>query len=82
MSEVRTKIGPGGRVVIPARYRKRIGVDVGDEVVLVLDGESVSLLTPRQAVKRAQALVRRYVPAAHRLTDELIEDRRKEATRD
>ena len=82
MSEVRTKIGPGGRVVIPARFRKRIGVDVGDEVVLVLDGESVRLLTPRQAVKQAQAIVRRYIPAADRLADELIEDRRREATRD
>ncbi len=82
MSEVRTKIGAGGRVVIPARYRKRIGVDVGDEVVLVLDGESVRLLTPRQAVKQAQAIVRRYIPAADRLADELIEDRRREATRD
>ena len=82
MSDIRTKIGPGGRVVIPARYRKRIGVDVGDEVVLVLDGETVRLLTPRQAVKQAQAMVRRYIPADDRLADELIEDRHREATRD
>ncbi len=82
MPEVRTKIGAGGRVVIPARYRKRIGVDVGDEIVLVLDGESVRLLTPRQAVKQAQAIVRRYIPAADRLADELIEERRREAKRD
>lgn len=40
------------------------------------------LLTPRQAVKQAQAIVRRYIPAADRLADELIEDRRREATRD
>jgi AbrB family looped-hinge helix DNA binding protein len=79
MPETRTKIGTGGRVVIPARYRKRIGVDVGDDVVLVLDGEEVRLLTPRQAVRRAQALVRRHVPAGTRLSDELIEDRRREA---
>jgi bifunctional DNA-binding transcriptional regulator/antitoxin component of YhaV-PrlF toxin-antitoxin module len=82
MSEIRTRIGLGGRVVIPARYRKKIGVEVGDEVVLVLDGESVRLLTPRQAVKQAQAIVRRYIPAADRLADDLIEDRRREATRD
>ncbi len=82
MPEARTKIGPGGRIVIPARYRKTIGVDVGDEVVLVLDGESVRLLTPRQAVKLSQAIVRRYIPAADRLAEELIEDRRREAKRD
>jgi AbrB family looped-hinge helix DNA binding protein len=78
MAEIRTKIGPGGRVVIPARYRKSIGIGVGDEVVLILDGEGVRLMTPRQAVKRAQDLVRRYVPEGISLADELIEDRRKE----
>ena len=82
MSDVRTKIGVGGRVVIPARYRKRIGVEVGDEVVLQLDGEGVRLLTPRQAVKQAQDLVRKYVPAGRSLSDELLEDRRKEAERE
>jgi AbrB family looped-hinge helix DNA binding protein len=82
MPEVRTRIGPGGRIVIPARYRETIGVDVGDEVVLVLEGESVRLLTPRQAVKQAQAIVRRYIPAADRLASDLIEDRRREAKRD
>ncbi len=78
MSEIKTKIGPGGRIVIPARYRKTIGIGVGDEVVLILDGEGVRLMTPRQAVKRAQELVRKYVPAGTNLADELIEERRKE----
>ena len=79
MSEVKTRIGPGGRIVIPARYRKSIGVDVGDEVILILDGECVRLLTPRQAVKHAQELVRRYVRPGTSLADELVRDRRQEA---
>jgi AbrB family looped-hinge helix DNA binding protein len=82
MSDTRTKIGPGGRIVIPARYRKTMGVGVGDEIVLVLEDESVRLLTPRQAVKRAQVLVRKYVPAGAKLADELIEERRKENERE
>jgi AbrB family looped-hinge helix DNA binding protein len=82
MTEVRTKVGPGGRIVIPARYRKTIGVEVGDEIVLILDGEGVRLLTPRQAVKQAQDLVRRYVPAGESLADELTEERQKESERE
>jgi antitoxin PrlF len=78
MSEIKTRIGPGGRIVIPARFRKTIGIGVGDEVVLILDGEGVRLMTPRQAVRRAQELVRKYVPAGTNLADELIEERRKE----
>jgi hypothetical protein len=59
-----------------------MGVGVGDEVVLVLEDEGVRLLTPRQAVKRAQVLVRKYVPAGASLADELIEERRKETGRE
>ena len=35
--------------------------------------------TPAQGVKRAQDLVRKYVPDDVRLIDELIEERRREA---
>jgi bifunctional DNA-binding transcriptional regulator/antitoxin component of YhaV-PrlF toxin-antitoxin module len=79
MVDLKTKIGPGGRIVVPVRYRKIMGVEVGDEVVLVLDGEGVRVMTPRQAVKRAQELVRKYVPGGRSLADELIEERRRES---
>ena len=37
---VRTAIGPGGRVVIPAAYRKALEVDEGDYIVMQMDGGS------------------------------------------
>jgi AbrB family looped-hinge helix DNA binding protein len=82
MSDAKTKVGSGGRIVIPARYRKAIGIEVGDEVVLMLDGEGLRLVTPRQAVKQAQDLVRKYVPAKTSLADELVAERKKEAERE
>jgi len=81
MSESRTRIGAGGRVVIPSRFRKRMGVEEGDEVVLILDGGEIRLLTPRQAIKQAQELVRRYIPPGTKLADELIQERQKETER-
>jgi AbrB family looped-hinge helix DNA binding protein len=40
MSSGHVKIAPGGRVVIPAQFRKTLGVRVGDSVVIELkDGE-------------------------------------------
>jgi hypothetical protein len=47
-------------------------------VFLVLDGNEVRLVTPRQAVKRAQSLVRQYVSKGRALADDLINDRRHE----
>jgi AbrB family looped-hinge helix DNA binding protein len=82
MSVVTTHLGKGGRLVIPAEYRKALGLEPGDPVVLALEGNAVRLATPRQAVKHAQALVGRYIPANRDLADELIRDRRAEVRRE
>ena len=82
MGEFKTKMGQGGRVVIPGAYRRRLGLRSGDEIILHLDDEGLHLYTPAQAVARAQALVRRYVPEGRSLSDELISERREEAVRE
>ncbi len=80
MAETKTRIGVGGRLVIPTAYRKALGLKPGDEVVLVLDGGEVRVVSKRQAIGRAQALVRRYVPKDRDLSGELIQERREEMT--
>lgn len=82
MDETKTRLGQGGRLVIPTEYRRRLGLEPGDEVLMRLDEEGLHLSTPAQAVARAQALVRRYVPEERSLSDELISERREEAARE
>ena len=82
MSDVATKISAGGRIVIPADFRRELGADVGDEVILrLVDGE-IHVLTKAQAVRKAQALVRRSVAKDRSLFKELLQERRKEAKRE
>lgn len=78
MAPFKTHLSHGGRIVIPAEYRKALGLKPGDDVVLVLEGNEVRLVTPHQAVKRAQSLVRQYVSNSRALADDLIKDRRRE----
>jgi len=78
MAEVRTKVAEGGRVVIPAEFRRALKLDVGDEVILRLGEGELTILTPRQAIRRAQQLVRKYIPEGRKLAEELITDRRAE----
>jgi AbrB family looped-hinge helix DNA binding protein len=77
----KTHIGPGGRVVLPAAVRERLSLEVGDEVVMNADGHAVTIMKPEDALRHARDLVRRYVPAGRRLSDELVVDRRREAKR-
>jgi AbrB family looped-hinge helix DNA binding protein len=74
-----TKIGPGGRIVIPAPMRKALGIGNGDRVQLqVVDGE-LRIVPQEVALRRVQEFVAKYVPKGVSLVDELIEERRREA---
>jgi AbrB family looped-hinge helix DNA binding protein len=78
MEQVRAKITEGGRIVIPAEYRRALGLHTGDEVILSLEDGELRIFTPLQAIKHAQELVRRFIPQGRSMTDELIAERRLE----
>lgn len=78
---MKTKIREGGRLVIPAEYRKALGLKPGDEVLLSLEDGEIRVVSTRQAVARAQTLLRRYIPKGRSLSEELIKERREEAAR-
>lgn len=79
---IQAKISEGGRVVIPLEIRKALGLQEGDVVLWEL-AEGEARLTPRrERLRRAQDLVRKYVPEGVSLVDELIAERRAEAERD
>jgi AbrB family looped-hinge helix DNA binding protein len=82
VDEIKTKLGQSGRIVIPTEYRKKLGLKSGDEIIMHLDEAGLHIYTPAQAVARAQALVRCYVPEGRNLSEELISERREEANRE
>jgi AbrB family looped-hinge helix DNA binding protein len=83
MSERHTKIDQTGRLLIPARLRKELGLHPGADVVLEAREGELRIRSYRAAVEHAQALIRRYIPDDERsLVDELIAERRAEAARE
>jgi len=77
--KTRMPVNENGRVVIPASFRKRLGIRVGDEVVLQIQGDELRITTLKRNIERAQRLVRKHVKAGTSLVDELIEERREAA---
>ena len=82
MSSRHVRIAPGGRVVIPAEFRRALGVEVGDDMVIELTNGELRLRSFDAALKRVQEIVRRYVPEGVSLADELVRERREEAARE
>ena len=82
MATVKTQLGKSGRIVIPAQFRKALGVRPGDVLVMSLHEGETRIFTRDQAIRNIQELVRRYVPEGVSLADELIAERRTEAARE
>ena len=82
MQQRATKVDRHGRVVIPAEYRRALGLREGDAVVIQLDDGALRILTHAQAIRRAQEIVAKYVSPERSLVDELIAERRAEAARE
>jgi antitoxin PrlF len=70
-----------GRVVIPANMRAAMGLQEGGKLVARLVDGAVVLEPIDVAIRRAQAMVRKYVPAGAPLVAELIIERREAAER-
>ena len=73
------RVNANGRVVIPAAFRKRLGIRVGDELVLRVEEDELRITTLKRNLARAQRLVRKHVKPGTSLVNELIAERRKAA---
>lgn len=83
MGVLTCKVDNQGRVMLPADWRKRFRVEPSATLV-VTETESGALIveTREQGLRRAQAMVARYVaPGAVSMSEELSRERR-EATGD
>ncbi len=76
------RVADGGRIVIPAEVRKRLGLDVGSDLVLTVEDDHATITNAKAARRRAQERVRRYVPPGRSLSRELTAERKKEAARE
>ncbi len=76
------RVNENGRVVIPASYRKALGIKAGDEVILRMEDGELRITTMKRRIERTQRLVRKYVKPGVSLVDELIAERREAAKRE
>ena len=78
----RARINENGRLVIPASFRKALGITPGDEVILQLEDDELRITTMKRRIERAQRRARQYVKPGTSLVDELLAERREAAKRE
>jgi AbrB family looped-hinge helix DNA binding protein len=76
------RLAEGGRLVVPAAFRKELGIEPGDQVFMeVVDGQ-LHVWSQKRAIARAQAQLRQLTGGKRSLVDELLAERRAEAEHD
>ncbi|MGB7556799.1 MAG: AbrB/MazE/SpoVT family DNA-binding domain-containing protein [Candidatus Korobacteraceae bacterium] len=77
--EARVRVNENGRIVIPAAFRKALGIEAGDEVVLSIQDDELRITTQQRRIQRARRRARQYVKSGTSLVDELLAERREAA---
>jgi AbrB family looped-hinge helix DNA binding protein len=80
--EIRIRINENGRVVIPATFRKVLGIDCGDEIVLRVEDDELRITSLKNRLARAQKRIAPYLKKGTSLSQELIAERRAASRRE
>ena len=75
----RVRLDAAGRIVVPAGFRKSLGIDAGQELLMSMDDGFVRLQTIDAALERVRAIARRRRRSGASVVDEFIAERRTEA---
>ena len=82
MTAVKGKVVEGGRIIVPAAFRKSMGLAKGDAVFMELHGDELRVRPARSALRRIQAKLHALGPSEGLPSDKLIAERQAEAERE
>ena len=82
MTAVKGKVVEGGGIIVPAAFRKSMGLPKGDTMFLELHSDELRVRPARSALRRIQAKLRALAPSEGYVSDELIAECRAEAERE
>ena len=75
----RVRVDSAGRVVVPAGFRRALGIGTGEELLMSMDDGFVRLQTIDAALERVRAIARGKRRSDASVVDEFIAERRAEA---
>lgn len=75
------RVDASGRLVLPLQVRTDQDIDNGDELVVTVEDGAIVLRSYADAMKRLQDAFCEGIPAGVSLSQELIEERKKEVDR-
>jgi AbrB family looped-hinge helix DNA binding protein len=82
MKPLTVRVDGSGRILLPAKVRKKLDLRQGSELVVHLGKEALLLKTRAQALYRAQEYFSKLRKGGTLWSEELVQERRREARRE
>jgi bifunctional DNA-binding transcriptional regulator/antitoxin component of YhaV-PrlF toxin-antitoxin module len=83
MNAVRGRVSGSGRLSVPAKFRKAVGLEHGGDVVIELVGREIRIRRIDEVVAQVRAIARRLtVGKPEASLDEFLAERRRDAKRE
>jgi AbrB family looped-hinge helix DNA binding protein len=79
MLQKHAKIREGGRLIIPASYRKALNLHTGDELIMQLEEGEIRIFPQSQAIQRIRTAFRKNITKKISYTDDFIAFRKKDS---
>jgi AbrB family looped-hinge helix DNA binding protein len=73
MFAYKTSIGENGRIIIPAKIRKEVGLAIGQGVIINVDHGEIKISSYHARLKNIQAVVKSYTKGKLSLVEKLSE---------
>lgn len=76
------RVGPQGRVVIPAELRRELGLEPGETLIAHVESRRLVLERRGEILDRLRSELREATQPGASMVDELLAERRREARRE
>jgi AbrB family looped-hinge helix DNA binding protein len=75
----RAKVTKGGKISLPAAFRKHLNLQNGDEILFESREGEIVFFPVKSMLEKVRKNINHYHPSNESLVDKLIAERRKEA---
>jgi len=79
---VTTRINQNGRIVIPFRIRRAMGIEPGDSVTMTFEDGLLRIEPHKARIKRIQAEMKKFARSGASASEQLVSERREEIRMD
>jgi len=68
------KVTRNYQVTIPLEIRKKLGIEIGDRVLIICEGEDIKIIPKKKSIKNLKGIIKKKLKITSENIDEIIKE--------